>query len=90
MNFNGTGNAQTIGGTGSTNTFNDRSPLYGYSYYGLKQVDFDGQFEYFEAVIPLKDFREIALQRGLPDRLPAGQWDKEGDILPVMKDQSLY
>jgi len=33
----------------------DRNPYYGISYYRLKQLDFDGQFEYFDYVVVNND-----------------------------------
>jgi len=48
----------TVAGNGTTNEINryslvDKDPYYGYNYYRLKQIDFDGDYEYsqIEAVI---------------------------------------
>lgn len=46
----------TIKGNGTTNeeqdyTFEDKRPSFGFNYYRLKQIDFDGAFEYSETIV---------------------------------------
>jgi hypothetical protein len=40
--------------------FTDKNPLYGLSYYRLRQVDFDGQFDYSNVVV-LENFEDYAV-----------------------------
>lgn len=55
-----------ITGAGTTNTpqsykFIDSSPLPGQSYYRLRQIDYDGQFEIFDPVTVYHDLNQSAL-----------------------------
>ncbi len=50
----------TVEGSGTTNSFTnyayvDRNPLFGLSYYQLKQTDYDGSYEYFSIITYRKE-----------------------------------
>ena len=56
-----------VDGNGSSNqqhvyTFDDTKPAYGINYYRLKQIDFDGEFEYSEVIAIENDNSDINIQ----------------------------
>jgi len=68
-----------VAGNGTTNeiqnySYTDERPQAGLNYYRLKQIDFDGKFEYSDVVsVDLPNFENLANLRIFPNPAPSGE-----------------